>query len=101
MQVRSFRFIKARNQFNFFFRMFFLFFAGFEQEQRRIRELDCVLKAKEAGKYKGKKSIITNKLKQEVLSLYFMRKYNKKDIALSLNNSRSTLYTVLKPVNHE
>ena len=83
------------------FRNIILFFAEFEYEQRKIRQMEGISKAKAAGKYKGRKAVITPKLIAEVKNLLYTRNYKKEHLANCLKISRSTLYKVLKELeNH-
>jgi len=60
-----------------FFRLFFFFFAEFENNQRKTRQLEGMARAKLEAKYSGRKFVITNKLKAKLKNLIYKRKYTK------------------------
>lgn len=67
--------------------------ATFENEWRKERQRQGILAAKKAGKYKGRKTVITKKLITEVKHLTSL---SVTKIALLTGKSRSTIYKILK-----
>ncbi len=70
--------------------------ATFENERRRDRQRQGIEAAKKAGRYKGRKSVITKKLIQEVSDLREKKQLNVTAIAKLTGRSRGTIYRVLK-----
>lgn len=72
--------------------------ATFENERRKERQREGIEAAKKAGKYKGRKTVITKKLIKEVKILKEEKGLSITNIARITGRSRSTIYKVLK--NH-
>jgi DNA invertase Pin-like site-specific DNA recombinase len=70
--------------------------ATFETERRKERQRQGIEAAKKLGRYKGRKSVITKKLVQEVADLYDKKQLNVRQIAKVLGISPGTVYKVLK-----
>lgn len=70
--------------------------ATFENERRRDRQRQGIEAAKKAGRYKGRKSVITKKLVQEVSDLRQKKQLNVTAIAKLTGRSRGTIYRILK-----
>jgi DNA invertase Pin-like site-specific DNA recombinase len=70
--------------------------ATFENERRQERQRQGILAAKKAGKYDGKKTVITKKLIAEVQDLKEKKNLSITQIAKITGRGRSTIYKVLK-----
>jgi DNA invertase Pin-like site-specific DNA recombinase len=70
--------------------------ATFETERRKERQRQGIEAAKKLGRYKGRKSVITKKLVQEVSDLLEKKQLSVTDIAKVTGISRGTIYKVLK-----
>lgn len=73
-----------------------LFVAEKDQKMRKQRQLEGIEKARLAGKYKGRKSVITSKILDQYDDLASNTKLTKTQIAKVLGISRSTIYNVIK-----
>ncbi len=70
--------------------------ATFEHERRRERQRQGIEAAKKAGKYVGRKTVITKKLIEEVRDLKENKNLSITQIAKVTDRARSTIYKVLK-----
>ena len=70
--------------------------ATFENERRKERQRQGIKAAKKAGKYLGRKSVITKKLIEEVRDLKENKKLSITQIAKVTGRGRTTIYKVLK-----
>jgi DNA invertase Pin-like site-specific DNA recombinase len=70
--------------------------ATFENERRRERQKQGIEAAKKAGRYKGRKSVITKKLVQQVSDLREKKHLTVSQIAKITGHSRGTIYKILK-----
>jgi len=73
-------------------------FAEFETSLRRERQAAGIARAKEKGKYKGRKPVITAKFLNNVRERIAQNPGNKSAIARELGISRATLYRALKEI---
>jgi DNA invertase Pin-like site-specific DNA recombinase len=79
-----------------FFRSVILFFASFETKQRKERQREGILKAKAAGKYKGRKAVITEEKIKRLQELLEQESLSKKEMMSVLGFSRTTFYRAIK-----
>jgi DNA invertase Pin-like site-specific DNA recombinase len=70
--------------------------ATFENERRKERQRQGIEAAKKAGRYKGRKSVITKKLVEEVSELRETKHLAVHQIAKITGRSRGTIYKILK-----
>jgi len=70
--------------------------ATFENERRKERQLQGIEAAKKAGKYLGRKTVITKKLIAQVQDLKENKNLSVTEIAKVTGRGRSTVYKVLK-----
>lgn len=70
--------------------------ATFETERRKERQRQGILAAKKAGKYKGRKTVINQKLINEVKNLKENLNLSVTQIAKLTGKSKATIYKVLK-----
>jgi len=70
--------------------------ATFEHERRRERQRQGIQAAKKAGKYTGRKTVITPKLIAEVKHLKEEKKLSNVQIAKITGRGKNTLYKILK-----
>jgi len=70
--------------------------ATFETERRKDRQRQGIEAAKKAGLYKGRKSVITKKLVQEVSDLLEKKNLSVIQIAKITGISRGTIYKLMK-----
>jgi DNA invertase Pin-like site-specific DNA recombinase len=70
--------------------------ATFENERRRERQRQGIEAAKKAGKYKGRKTVITKKLIAEVQNLKEAKNLSITQIAKVTGRGRNTIYKILK-----
>jgi DNA invertase Pin-like site-specific DNA recombinase len=70
--------------------------ATFENERRQERQRQGILAAKKAGKYPGRKTVITKKLIAEVQDLKENKKLSITQIAKITGRGRNTIYKILK-----
>jgi len=70
--------------------------ATFENERRRDRQRQGIEAAKRAGKYKGRKSVITKQLIAEVKDLKENKRLPVTKISRVIQKSPSTIYKILK-----
>lgn len=70
--------------------------ATFEHERRRERQRQGIQAAKKAGKYIGRKTVITPKLIAEVKHLKEDKKLSTTQIAKITGRGRNTIYKILK-----
>jgi DNA invertase Pin-like site-specific DNA recombinase len=70
--------------------------ATFETERRRERQRQGIEAAKKAGRYKGRKSVITKKLIQQVSELLEKKKLTVTEITKITGRSRATIYRIMK-----
>jgi DNA invertase Pin-like site-specific DNA recombinase len=70
--------------------------ATFETERRKERQRQGIEAAKKLGRYKGRKSVITKKLVQQVSDLLEKKQLSVTDIAKVTGISRGTIYKLLK-----
>jgi DNA invertase Pin-like site-specific DNA recombinase len=70
--------------------------ATFENERRKERQREGILVAKKAGKYAGRKTVITKKLIAEVQDLKENKNLSITQIAKITGKGRNTIYKVLK-----
>ena len=70
--------------------------ATFEHERRRDRQRQGIEAAKKAGKYTGRKTVITPKLIAEVKHLKEDKKLSTVQIAKITGRGRNTIYKILK-----
>jgi len=73
-------------------------FAEFENNLRRERQAEGIAKAKKAGKYTGRKSVLTPGLLDMVREKLRDPSSNKSSIARDLGISRTTLYRALDEI---
>lgn len=70
--------------------------ATFENDRRKARQQEGIEAAKKAGKYNGRKTVITKKLIAKVKELKETKKLSVTEIAKLTEKSRATIYKVLK-----
>ena len=70
--------------------------ATFENERRKERQRQGIQAAKKAGKYLGRKTVIDNKLIQQVRDLKENKNLSIVEIAKITGKGRNTIYKVLK-----
>lgn len=70
--------------------------ATFETERRKERQREGIEAAKKAGRYTGRKSVITKKLVQQVSNLLEKKELTVTETAKLTGLSRGTIYKVLK-----
>ena len=70
--------------------------ATFEHERRRERQRQGIQAAKKAGKYRGRKTVITPKLIAEVKDLKEEKKLSNVQIAKITGRGKNTIYKILK-----
>jgi len=70
--------------------------ATFETERRLERQKIGIAAAKKAGKYTGRKTVINQKLIQEVKELKEVKKLSVTQIAKITGRARATIYKILK-----
>jgi len=70
--------------------------ATFENDRRRDRQKHGIEAAKAAGKYRGRKSVITTKIINEVADLKENKRLSVTKIAKLTGLSRGTIYKILK-----
>jgi len=70
--------------------------ATFENDRRRERQRQGISAARRAGKYKGRKTVITKKLISEVKHLKENSNLSVTNIARVTGKSRTTIYKILK-----
>ena len=70
--------------------------ATFEHERRRERQSQGIQAAKTAGKYQGRKTVITKKLIDEVQCLKEKKNLSITQIAKITGRARTTVYKILK-----
>lgn len=70
--------------------------ASFETERRRERQLAGIKIAKEAGRYKGRKTVIDRKLVDTVRDLKETKRLSVTQISKITGRSRNTIYKVLR-----
>lgn len=70
--------------------------ATFENERRKERQRQGITAAKKAGKYRGRKTVITKKLIAEVKYLKQKKMLSVSQIVKITGRSRNTIYKVLK-----
>jgi DNA invertase Pin-like site-specific DNA recombinase len=70
--------------------------ATFENERRQERQRQGILAAKKAGKYAGRKTVITKKLIAEVQDLKEKKNLSITQIAKITGRGRNTIYKILK-----
>ena len=70
--------------------------ATFENERQKERQRQGIKVAKAAGKYIGRKTVITKKLIEEVRDLKEKKKLSITQIAKVTGRGRTTIYKVLK-----
>ena len=70
--------------------------ATFENERRKERQREGIDAAKKAGKYLGRKTVIDNKLIQQVRDLKENKNLSIVEIAKITGRGRNTIYKVLK-----
>ena len=70
--------------------------ATFENERRKERQRQGIDAAKKAGKYIGRKTVIDNKLIQQVRDLKENKNLSIVEIAKITGRGRNTIYKVLK-----
>jgi DNA invertase Pin-like site-specific DNA recombinase len=70
--------------------------ATFEHERRRERQRQGIQAAKKAGKYLGRKTVITPKLIAEVKDLKEEKKLSNVQIAKITGRGKNTIYKILK-----
>lgn len=70
--------------------------ATFENERRKERQRQGIEAAKKAGKYLGRKTVITKKLIAEVQDLKENKKLSVTQIAKVTGKGRNTIYKILK-----
>jgi DNA invertase Pin-like site-specific DNA recombinase len=68
-----------------------LHMAEFETEQRKFRQQEGIKRAKEAGRYKGRKSKLTPELLKRVEELLSIKQLKIYEVARTLNLSQTTL----------
>ena len=70
--------------------------ATFENERRKERQRQGIAAAKKAGRYAGRKTLITKKLITQVQDLKENKKLSITEIAKVTGKGRNTIYKVLK-----
>lgn len=70
--------------------------ATFENERRKERQRQGIAAAKKAGKYRGRKTVITPKLISEVQHLKEDKHLSITQIAKITGRARTTIYRILK-----
>ena len=70
--------------------------ATFENERRKERQRQGIAAAKKAGKYLGRKTVITKKLIAQVQDLKENKNLSITEIAKITGKGRNTIYKVLK-----
>ena len=70
--------------------------ATFENERRKERQRQGIQAAKKAGKYRGRKTVITKKLIAEVQDLKEIKNLSITQIAKVTGRGRNTIYKILK-----
>ena len=70
--------------------------ATFENERRKDRQRQGIAAAKKAGKYAGRKTVITKKLIDQVQDLKENKNLSITQIARVTGRGRNTIYKVLK-----
>jgi len=70
--------------------------ATFENERRKERQRQGISAAKKAGKYRGRKTVITKKLIAEVQDLKETKNLSITQIAKVTGRGRNTIYKILK-----
>ena len=70
--------------------------ARFERERRKERQREGIEAAKKAGRYTGRKSVITKKLVQEISDLLEKKGLPVTEIAKLTGLSRGTIYKIMK-----
>jgi DNA invertase Pin-like site-specific DNA recombinase len=70
--------------------------ATFENERRKERQRDGIKAARKAGKYPGRKTVITKKLIAEVQDLKETKNLSITQIAKVTGRGRTTIYKILK-----
>ena len=70
--------------------------AEFENNRRKERQRQGIEAAKQAGKYKGRKTVINQALIAKVKDLKENRKLSVTEIAKLTGKSRTTIYKILK-----
>jgi DNA invertase Pin-like site-specific DNA recombinase len=70
--------------------------ATFENERRKERQRQGISAAKKAGKYAGRKTVITKKLIDQVQNLKETKNLSITQIAKITGKGRNTIYKVLK-----
>ena len=70
--------------------------ATFENERRKERQRQGIAAAKKAGRYAGRKTVITKKLITQVQDLKENKKLSITEIAKVTGKGRNTIYKVLK-----
>lgn len=70
--------------------------ATFENERRKERQTQGIAAAKKAGRYAGRKTVITKKLITQVQDLKENKKLSITEIAKVTGKGRNTIYKVLK-----
>lgn len=70
--------------------------ATFENDRRKARQQEGIEAAKKAGKYNGRKTVVTKKLIAKVKELKETKKLSVTEIAKLTEKSRATIYKVLK-----
>jgi len=70
--------------------------AEFETNRRKERQMQDIFAAKKAGKYRGRKTVIDNKLVSEVKHLKQQKMLSVTQIVKITGRSRNTIYKVLK-----
>lgn len=70
--------------------------AAFENDRRKDRQRQGILAAKKAGKYKGRKTVVTKALIEKVKHLKEDSNLSVTEIAKLTEKSRATIYKVLK-----
>jgi DNA invertase Pin-like site-specific DNA recombinase len=70
--------------------------ATFENERRKERQRQGIQAAKKAGKYRGRKTVITKKLIAEVQDLKETKNLSITQIAKVTGRGRNTIYKILK-----
>jgi DNA invertase Pin-like site-specific DNA recombinase len=70
--------------------------ATFENERRKERQRQGISAAKKAGKYAGRKTVITKKLIDQVQDLKETKNLSITQIAKITGKGRNTIYKVLK-----
>ena len=70
--------------------------ATFENERRKERQRQGIAAAKKAGRYAGRKTVITKKLITQIQDLKENKKLSITEIAKVTGKGRNTIYKVLK-----